>query len=92
MYLIVGLYCTAKMDCSEKITDRNFVGQDPAQLPEALSETRKALCLLYVRDCYRKDWLCVLFWRGGVCASQINERGTEREMRHTRKHCREIMC
>lgn len=59
--------------------------------PWSTSETRKALCLLCARDCYRKDWLCVFFffWGGGVCA-QGNERGTERE--HTRKCCQGIMC
>lgn len=30
--------------------------------PWSTSETRKALCMLCARDCYRKDWLCVVFY------------------------------
>ncbi len=75
VYLIVELYWTVKMDCSEKITDRNFVGWDPAQIPEALLETRTALCLLCARDCYRKDWLCVFLGWWCACSREGNERG-----------------
>lgn len=56
-----------KMDCSEKITDRNFVGGDPAQLPEALQRPEK-LFVCCVPGTVTGKTGCVLFFMGGVCA------------------------
>lgn len=72
------LYCTVKMDCSEKITDRNFVGRDPALLPEALQRPEKLFVCCVPWTVTGKTGCVLLFFWGVVVCAHRGMKGAQR--------------